>query len=143
MRAQDQPPLAVLLLACQNLDVLRRQTLDLANPLRGPEEKLSQDLYAQLAVHVTNCAYAALLSKMNITPRLGSGFSLGIFSALELVQTSRLSVLMLDKGRDINERRCSASRGLGCVNCSPCSLLCGWGGERLVQESMGDAHSQF
>ncbi len=50
--------------------------------LRGPEEKLSQDLYAQLAVHVTNCAYAALLSKMNITPRLGSGFSLGIFSAL-------------------------------------------------------------
>jgi [acyl-carrier-protein] S-malonyltransferase len=50
--------------------------------LRGPEEKLSQDLYAQLAVHVTNCAYAALLSKMNITPCLGSGFSLGIFSAL-------------------------------------------------------------
>jgi [acyl-carrier-protein] S-malonyltransferase len=50
--------------------------------LRGPEEKLSQDLYAQLAVHVTNCAYAALLSKLNINPRLGSGFSLGIFSAL-------------------------------------------------------------
>ncbi len=50
--------------------------------LRGPEEKLSQDLYAQLAVHVTNCAYAAILGKMNITPRVGSGFSLGIFSAL-------------------------------------------------------------
>jgi [acyl-carrier-protein] S-malonyltransferase len=50
--------------------------------LRGPEEKLSQDLYAQLAVHVTNCAYAAILSKMKVTPRLGSGFSLGIFSAL-------------------------------------------------------------
>ena len=50
--------------------------------LRGPEEKLSQDLYAQLAVHVTNCAYAAILAKMNITPRLASGFSLGIFSAL-------------------------------------------------------------
>ena len=50
--------------------------------LRGPEEKLSQDLYAQLAVHVTNCAYAAILGKMKVTPRLGSGFSLGIFSTL-------------------------------------------------------------
>lgn len=50
--------------------------------LRGPEEKLSQDLFAQLAVHVTNCAYAAILAQMDITPRLGSGFSLGIFSAL-------------------------------------------------------------
>jgi len=50
--------------------------------LRGPEEKLSQDLFAQLAVHVTNCAYAAILAKMDIIPRLGSGFSLGIFSAL-------------------------------------------------------------
>jgi [acyl-carrier-protein] S-malonyltransferase len=50
--------------------------------LRGPEEKLSQDLFAQLAVHVTNCSYAAILAKMDITPHLGSGFSLGIFSAL-------------------------------------------------------------
>jgi [acyl-carrier-protein] S-malonyltransferase len=50
--------------------------------LRGPEEKLSQDLYAQLAVHVTNCAYAAIFKEMKVTPRLGSGFSLGIFSAL-------------------------------------------------------------
>lgn len=50
--------------------------------LRGPEEKLSRDLYAQLAVHVTNCAYAALLNKLEIIPRTASGFSLGIFSAL-------------------------------------------------------------
>ncbi len=50
--------------------------------LRGPEEKLAEDLHAQLAVHVTNCAYAAVLRKMKWTPRLGSGFSLGIFSAL-------------------------------------------------------------
>jgi [acyl-carrier-protein] S-malonyltransferase len=55
--------------------------------LRGPEEKLFQDLYAQLAVHVTNCAYAAILTKMNITPRVGSGFSLGIFSALVVARS--------------------------------------------------------
>ena len=50
--------------------------------LRGPEEELSLDSNAQVAVHVTNCAYALLLKKMNHVPRMASGFSLGIFSAL-------------------------------------------------------------
>ncbi len=50
--------------------------------LKGPEEKLSRDFYAQVAVHTTNCAYAAILGKMNLFPRMASGFSLGIFSAL-------------------------------------------------------------
>jgi len=52
----------------------------------------------------------------------------GIFSALELTKVPNLSVLMLDKGPDITKRKCPASRGLGCVNCNPCSLLSGWGG---------------
>jgi len=69
------------------LEIFRRASRDLGFDLfqlclRGPEEKLSQDSYAQLAVHVTNCAYAALLQKINFIPRLASGFSLGIFSAL-------------------------------------------------------------
>ncbi len=52
----------------------------------------------------------------------------GIFSALELTENTELSVLMLDKGPDLDKRRCPASRGLGCINCNPCTLLCGWGG---------------
>jgi len=52
----------------------------------------------------------------------------GIFSALELTKNTNLSILMLDKGPDINKRKCPASRGLGCLNCEPCSLLSGWGG---------------
>jgi uncharacterized FAD-dependent dehydrogenase len=52
----------------------------------------------------------------------------GIFSALELADKTELSVLMLEKGPDIDKRKCPASRGLGCLNCSPCSLLSGWGG---------------
>jgi len=57
--------------------------LDLFAPgLIGPEEILSLDLNAQLAVHVTNCAYAALLGKINIVPQEAAGFSLGVFSAL-------------------------------------------------------------
>ncbi|MGB9740386.1 MAG: NAD(P)/FAD-dependent oxidoreductase [Candidatus Bathyarchaeia archaeon] len=52
----------------------------------------------------------------------------GIFSALELVGKSELSILMLDRGPDINKRKCPASRGFECVNCEPCLLLSGWGG---------------
>lgn len=52
----------------------------------------------------------------------------GIFSALELTEKTKLNVLMLDKGPDINKRKCPANRGLGCINCDPCTLLCGWGG---------------
>jgi hypothetical protein len=52
----------------------------------------------------------------------------GIFSAIELAQNTGLSLLMLDKGPDLEQRKCPASRGLGCINCQPCSLLSGWGG---------------
>ena len=52
----------------------------------------------------------------------------GIFSALELAKNTGLSILMLEKGTDIDKRKCPATRGLGCVNCDPCSLLSGWGG---------------
>jgi uncharacterized FAD-dependent dehydrogenase len=52
----------------------------------------------------------------------------GIFSALELADKTDLSILMLDRGPAIDRRKCPASRGLGCVNCDPCSLLAGWGG---------------
>jgi hypothetical protein len=52
----------------------------------------------------------------------------GIFSALELTQRNNMSILMLDKGQDINQRKCPASRGFECVNCAPCAVLSGWGG---------------
>jgi uncharacterized FAD-dependent dehydrogenase len=52
----------------------------------------------------------------------------GIFSALELTEKTKLKVLMLERGPDINKRKCPASRGFECVHCEPCSLLCGWGG---------------
>ncbi|MBS7653906.1 MAG: NAD(P)/FAD-dependent oxidoreductase [Candidatus Bathyarchaeia archaeon] len=58
---------------------------------------------------------------------VGTGPS-GIFSALELANKTDLKILMLEKGPDIDKRKCPATRGLGCVNCEPCSLLSGWGG---------------
>jgi len=52
----------------------------------------------------------------------------GIFSAMELVENTSLNILILDKGVDIDKRKCPASRGLGCLNCDPCNVLHGWGG---------------
>jgi uncharacterized FAD-dependent dehydrogenase len=52
----------------------------------------------------------------------------GIFSALELTEKNSLNILMLDRGPDINQRKCPASRGFECVHCEPCILLSGWGG---------------
>jgi uncharacterized FAD-dependent dehydrogenase len=52
----------------------------------------------------------------------------GIFSALELAKKTDLKILMLEKGQDIDKRKCSTARGLGCINCKPCFLLSGWGG---------------
>jgi len=52
----------------------------------------------------------------------------GIFSAIELTEKNKLNILMLDRGPDINQRKCPASRGLECVHCEPCFLLSGWGG---------------
>ena len=52
----------------------------------------------------------------------------GIFAALELARETDLRILMVDRGPDIDRRKCPASRGFGCKNCEPCNLLSGWGG---------------
>ncbi len=52
----------------------------------------------------------------------------GIFAALELSQQSKLRVAILEKGPAIKRRRCPAREGQGCANCSPCSIMSGWGG---------------
>lgn len=53
----------------------------------------------------------------------------GIFTALELSELGKLEVLLVDRGREIEKRVCPARLNSGmCQKCSPCSLLCGWGG---------------
>lgn len=53
----------------------------------------------------------------------------GIFTALELCKKDNLKILMIEKGRDILQRNCPAKRDrVKCLNCSPCSVICGWGG---------------
>ncbi|MCL6479901.1 MAG: NAD(P)/FAD-dependent oxidoreductase [Peptococcaceae bacterium] len=54
----------------------------------------------------------------------------GIFAALELTKKRKnTKILMIEKGRDIDRRICpSKEKNIGCQNCSPCSIVCGWGG---------------
>ena len=53
----------------------------------------------------------------------------GIFAALELSQASNLNILLVEKGRDIDGRLCSArDTNSPCISCSPCNLVCGLGG---------------
>jgi uncharacterized FAD-dependent dehydrogenase len=53
----------------------------------------------------------------------------GIFAALELTQAADLNVLLLEKGKDLDSRRCPIiGRDLSCPPCHPCGLVSGWGG---------------
>ena len=53
----------------------------------------------------------------------------GIFAAMELCQVPGLRVLLIEKGKDINERRCPVrDTGSSCIECLPCNLVCGLGG---------------
>ena len=53
----------------------------------------------------------------------------GIFAALELTkQDENIDILMVDKGRTIEKRKCPARLTGKCVNCNPCSIVNGWAG---------------
>lgn len=53
----------------------------------------------------------------------------GIFAALELAKSNKnLEVLMVDKGRVIDERHCHIPQVGRCTRCRPCSIMSGWAG---------------
>lgn len=54
----------------------------------------------------------------------------GIFAALELLRkNNNLRILMLDKGKDIQNRICPMKvKQTKCMTCAECALLSGWGG---------------
>jgi len=60
---------------------------------------------------------------------VGSGPA-GIFAALEFLRSKKsIKVLLIEKGRDINSRKCpSKERKISCASCRECHLLSGWGG---------------
>ena len=60
---------------------------------------------------------------------IAGGGPAGIFAALELTQTTGLSILLIEKGHNIDGRQCPArDRDGRCATCTPCNLVCGLGG---------------
>lgn len=57
---------------------------------------------------------------------IGAGPS-GIFAALELMRSGARRLLVLEKGHDIDRRKCPA-RQTNCVGCRTCDIMTGWGG---------------
>lgn len=53
----------------------------------------------------------------------------GIFTALELLNSNpNLKLLMIEKGNNINVRKCPKSITGECIHCNPCNISCGFGG---------------
>ena len=53
----------------------------------------------------------------------------GLFAAYELANGNAHNILVIDKGKDIVERKCpSMSMFTRCFQCKPCNILCGLGG---------------
>lgn len=52
----------------------------------------------------------------------------GLFAAYELSSKSKLSIIIIDQGGDVDERICPAKSYAFCRKCSPCNIMCGVGG---------------
>lgn len=55
----------------------------------------------------------------------------GIFAALELIRRNDWSILLVEKGLDMDKRKCPVrdEHPVGCeIGCKPCNITCGWGG---------------
>ncbi|MCW4038115.1 MAG: NAD(P)/FAD-dependent oxidoreductase [Candidatus Bathyarchaeota archaeon] len=60
----------------------------------------------------------------------------GLFAAKEVVEKSRLKTLIVDMGRDVDDRVCPATAYKSCKKCSPCSIMCGVGGAGTLSSGL-------
>ena len=58
----------------------------------------------------------------------------GLFAAYYLCEHSKLSVLIVEKGKGPLKRRCPMSENKKCMKCRPCNILCGVGGAGLFSD---------
>jgi uncharacterized FAD-dependent dehydrogenase len=58
---------------------------------------------------------------------VGSGPA-GIFAALELTKKGNRRALIVEKGPDIDKRKCPERTKGKCIHCEPCRITSGWGG---------------
>jgi uncharacterized FAD-dependent dehydrogenase len=58
----------------------------------------------------------------------------GLFAAWHLSQHSDLSVLIIEKGKGLSNRKCPINESQQCYKCKPCNILCGVGGAGLFSD---------
>ena len=58
----------------------------------------------------------------------------GLFAAYYLSEHADLDVLLIEKGKGTNRRKCPIKEDQGCVKCKPCNILCGVGGAGLFSD---------
>lgn len=58
----------------------------------------------------------------------------GLFAAYHLSRHSDLKVLMVDKGKASERRKCPMTDNIQCQRCKPCNILCGMGGAGLFSD---------
>ena len=58
----------------------------------------------------------------------------GLFAAYELISKSNLRILIIDMGKDVDERECPMEKVGYCINCKPCNLLHGVGGSGGISD---------
>jgi len=83
---------------------------------------------------------------------VGAG-PMGIFTAFELkVRNPALQVLLIDKGREVENRHCPVSEGKlsqcptdksGYTGCKPCAMTCGFGGSGAFSDGKFNITSEF
>ena len=58
----------------------------------------------------------------------------GLFAAYYLCEHSDLQVLIIEKGKVPQKRKCPIKDNQKCINCRPCNILCGVGGAGLFSD---------
>lgn len=76
---------------------------------------------------------------------VGSGAA-GVFAAYELTHlNSSKKVLIIDKGRPIQQRLCPITQGKvdHCIGCKPCNIMCGFGGAGTLSDGKYNITNNF
>lgn len=60
----------------------------------------------------------------------------GLFAAMIVADNSDLKVLVIDQGRDAEQRHCPVSSFKSCLKCQPCAIMCGVGGAGTLSSGL-------
>ncbi|MCD6380934.1 MAG: NAD(P)/FAD-dependent oxidoreductase [Candidatus Odinarchaeota archaeon] len=60
----------------------------------------------------------------------------GMFAAYELSNNTNLSIVIIEKGSDVDKRKCPEARLSYCAKCNPCNIISGVGGAGTLSSGL-------